>query len=243
MFQGVVDRGRWPVPLVVGECEHSNRALFWDGDPTKQSFIRVVGLPTSRASRTRRRPSSAPARRAKASGHTPPRQDRSHAFTTAVAVPEDSCFEVGEEYISWGSLHPRGGNERPSTHQGREDVEKGRVRVLEHRLRQLMQENACMRDAMLDKADEVKLERLAEAQRRNQELIAALETAKEGAERKTRKTQHRVRALQVLYNAFSRLQSLRRLLVATPSKESSIRRRVQHSLTRLRDRSFSFSHP
>lgn len=59
-----------------------------------------------------------------------------------------------------------------------------------------------MREAMLSKADEVRLERLAEAQRRNQELIAALETAKERAEMKTRKSQHR--PLQVSSNAVRR---------------------------------------
>lgn len=187
-----------PVPPMIGECDQAKRALFWDGDPTKQSFIRVVGLSTPRASRTRPRPSSAPARRVKTSEFSSPKQDQSLTFTP-VTGPENSCFEVGEENISWGSLHHRSGNERPSTaaHQGREGVETGRVRVLEHRLRQLVQENACLRDAMLNKADEVRLERLAEAQRQTQELIAALETAKEGVELKTRNAQHRARALQV----------------------------------------------
>lgn len=77
----------------------------------------------------------------------------------------------------------------------------GRVLVLEHRLNELMRENACMRDAMLNKLDESRLERLAQAQRRNHELIAALQTAKEGAEGKARRTQERVRALQVLFQA------------------------------------------
>lgn len=194
--------GRPPVPLMVGECDEANRALFWDGDPTKQSFIRVVGLSTprgsSRASRTRPRPSSAPARRVKTSGLASPRQDQSLAFTPT-AVPENFYFKAGEGCTTWGSLHARGGNETPTSNNnaGNEDVEKGRVRILEHRLRQLMQENARMRDAMLNKADEVKLGRLAEAQRRNQELIAALEAAKEGTERKTSKAQHRARVLQV----------------------------------------------
>lgn len=53
-----------------------------------------------------------------------------------------------------------------------------------------------MRDAMLNKADEVRLERLAEAQRQTQELYAALETAKEGAEENMRKTQRRAGAPQ-----------------------------------------------
>lgn len=188
MFQGGMNPTRSPVPLIVGECDQANRPLFWDGDPTKQSFIRVVGFSTPRVSRTRPRPSSAPARRVKTTGFiSPTRQDQSCGFTAVhAAVLENSDFEVGTEYTSW----------RPASSLT-EYAEKGRVRVLEHRLRQLMQENACMRDAMLSKADEFKLERLAEAQRRNQELIAALETAKEGAERTTRKAQHRVGALQV----------------------------------------------
>lgn len=71
----------------------------------------------------------------------------------------------------------------------------GRVRILEHRLRQLKQENACMRDAMLNKADDLRLERLVQAQKRSQELIAALQMAKEGAEVRARRTQQRVRTL------------------------------------------------
>lgn len=200
--------GQSPVPLVVGDCDEVNRALFWDGDSTKQSFIRVVGLSTSRASRTRSRPSSAPARRVKTSGPTSPSRDQSLAITPA-AVLENSKIEVGEGCTNWGSLHARGGNERPIfTNPGRGDVEKGRVRILEHRLRQLTQENACMRDAMLNKADEVKLERLAVAKRRNQELIAALEIAKEGAQRKTRKTQHQARVSQVPTHLASTLPSI-----------------------------------
>lgn len=195
MSHGGMHPGRSPVPVMVGECDEANRALFWDGDPTKQSFIRVVGLSTPQAARMRPRPSSAPARRVKTSGFTSPSQDQPLAFAPE-PVPENSFFEVGGEYTSWGSVHHhRGENEGPaSTRPGREDDEKGRVRVLEHRLRELTQENTCMRDAMLSKAEDAKLQRLAEAQRRNQELIAALDTAKERAERKT---QHRVRVQQV----------------------------------------------
>ena len=162
--------------------------MFWDGNPTTQSFISVVGLSTPRASRTRPRPSSAPARSLKTAGVKSPRRPD---------LLDNSSF-VGVEHTDQRSLNKRDGNkgEKNKT-DWRLEEEMRRVRILEHRLHQLKQENACMRDAMLNKADELRLERLAQALRRNQELITALQTAKEGAETKARRTQERVRALQV----------------------------------------------
>eukprot|EP00903_Cladosiphon_okamuranus_P005940 g5870.t1 len=139
---------RSPVPPMIGECDQAYRAPFWDGDPTKQSFIRV----------------------------------------------------------------------------GQDGVEKGRVRVLEHRVRQLTQENACLRDAMLNNADEVRLERLAEAYRRTQELIAALELAKEGAERKTRKSQLCNKALQQTKLRRKRCQQDPAPMLLAREAEAAVRR-------------------
>lgn len=172
------------------ECDQAASAMFWDGDPTTQSFISVVGLSTPRASRTRPRPSSAPARSLKTAGFKSSRRPD--------LLDNSTSFEVGGEHTGQGSLNQRVGNKGATnkTNWCLED-EMRRVRILEHRLHQLKQENACMRDAMLNKADELRLERLAQAQRRNQELITALQTAKEGAETKARRTQERVRALQV----------------------------------------------
>ncbi len=181
-----------PVPLMgwEGEGDQAEHASFWDGDPTKQSFISIVGLSTPRASRTRPRPSSAPARGVKAAGSQTPRADASN----------HANLQVGKEHKDHEGLDQHAGNK--GTESGtnwRLEDEKRRVRILEHRLRQLKQENACMREAMLNKADDLRLERLARAQRRNQELIAALQTAKEGAEAKARRTQQRVRTLQVSF--------------------------------------------
>lgn len=69
--------------------------------------------------------------------------------------------------------------------------------MLEHRLKELMRENACMRDAMLNRVDEGRLAQLTQAHRKHHELMAASQTAKERAEGKARSTQERVRALQV----------------------------------------------
>lgn len=55
-----------------------------------------------------------------------------------------------------------------------------------------------MRDAMLNRVDEGRLEKITQAKKRHHELMSALQTAKEGAEEKARRTQERVRALQVL---------------------------------------------
>lgn len=178
--------------------------MFWDGDPTKQSFISVVGLSTPRVSRTRSRPSSAPARAPHTSRLNSPRK-RHDLTLTDVDATEQSGFGIGGGQTCRGSRHQHVGIERRTnaTHQREDAVEKGRLRLLEHRLHQLTRENACMRGAMLSKVDEGRLERLAQAQRRNHELIAALQAAKEGAEGKARRTQDRVRALQVHFEAGS----------------------------------------
>lgn len=54
-----------------------------------------------------------------------------------------------------------------------------------------------MRDAKLSIGDQKRLERLGQAQRRNLELIAALQTAKARAEKKARRAQDKVNTLQV----------------------------------------------
>ncbi|CAM9903155.1 unnamed protein product, partial [Pylaiella littoralis] len=167
--------------------------MFWDGDPTKQSFISVVGLSTPRVSRTRSRPSSAPAQTAQTSRLNSPRVHQNNATDAT----ELSGLEVGGWQTWSGRQYIETERRINTTREGEVSIEMGRVLVLEHRLNELMRENACMRDAMLNKLDESRLERLAQAQRRNHELIAALQTAKEGAEGKARRTQERVRALQI----------------------------------------------
>lgn len=184
-----------PSPSLVAsmgwERDQAVHASFWNGDPTKQSFISVVGLSTPRASRTRPRPSSAPARGVKA-----PAPGLGFKTPRTANASNHANFEVGEEHTDHGGLDQRARNRGGGSETSwRLEDEMGRVRILEHRLRQLKQENACMRDAMLNKADDLRLERLVQAQKRSQELIAALQMAKEGAEVRARRTQQRVRTL------------------------------------------------
>lgn len=85
-------------------------------------------------------------------------------------------------------------------HHYRDEFERGRTRALQHRLSRLMQENARMRDTMLDK--HTGNARGAEggvddALRQNLELIAALLAKNKGAEKKPRRTQNNARILQV----------------------------------------------
>lgn len=191
--------GAGTATIIFPAAMQTNDVRFWDGDPTKQSFISVVGLSTPRGSRARSRPASAPARAAYTSGFNSPRK---HHDNDLDATEPSDIDEVngGQTCLGSSRQHFETSKRNITSHQGEQSVEVGRLRVLENRLNELMRENACMRDAMLNKVDERRLERLAQAQRRNHELIATLQTAKEGAEGKARRSQERVRALQVLRN-------------------------------------------
>lgn len=73
--------------------------------------------------------------------------------------------------------------------------------ALERRLGELARENTRLRDARLETKKEVystRLDRMARLQRRNLEVLAALQSAKEGAEKRARRIQDRLRAVQVL---------------------------------------------
>lgn len=171
------------------------RADFWDGDPSTQSFISCVGLSLSQNPRIRRRPSSAPVRNIANSRSPSPR----HLLTSSRGLSEGFSS-------SYALSCDAGGGERPSTRArdehsdgGDADIDRGRMRVLEYRLSELARENALLRDAMLEKADVTRMDRMAQAQRRNLELVAALHTAREAAEKKARKARDRARLLQVRF--------------------------------------------
>lgn len=163
--------------------------MFWDGDPSKQSFISVVGLSSPRASPSRPRPLSAPARGGHLSRFHSPRQEDLSQWSVG-------GFEVGREQTIRSSSKKHAYTAREtspcSENQGQNGLGMERVPVLEK-----MRENTCMRDAKLSIADRKRLERLGQAQRRNLELIAALQTAKARAERKARTAQDKVNTLQV----------------------------------------------
>lgn len=160
--------------------------MFWDGDPAKQRFINIVGLSTPTA---RPRPASAPARGSHTSAFGSPRQqDRPLSFTAEDLVEHDA-YNVRH--------HDGKGRNSSAEHEARERVGMGRVGVLELRLRQLVLENARMRDALLKKVRGTRLEQLAKAQRRKLELIGGLQATKESADSKRTRTLDRVRDLQV----------------------------------------------
>lgn len=74
---------------------------------------------------------------------------------------------------------------------------RSRERLLELRLHRLERENESLRKAMLERKHEESFERMALAQRRNLDLIATLQRAKESAERKSKRTQDRLTNFQV----------------------------------------------
>ena len=196
--------------------------LFWDGTPSTQSFIKIVGLsapsqlPPRRRTRTSNRPASAPTREAH-TAHTAhtcrslPRRGRTithrGAYTTAndnfsrantaASRALDSCERSGvdssDERCSV-SYHHTG-----DCYYHRDELERGRTRELGRRLRQVKQENARLRDALLDKRDGWGLKRgMDDAQRQNLELIAALLTAKKvGGEKKSKRSRDNARILRV----------------------------------------------
>lgn len=192
---------------------------FWDGDPSKQSFIQFVGLssPSHRpASRTRitprGRPASAPSRQSWAkvsttAGYISPRQIRTansgdheeggtNHHNHIHSFPNSSDDDVGRQcYLSSQD------DTDTIDQRRREGIEEGTVRVLERRLEVLARENARLRDATVDSKKEAyatRLDRMALSQRRNLEVMAALQSAKEGADNRTRRIQGRLRAVQVL---------------------------------------------
>ncbi|CAB1117996.1 unnamed protein product [Ectocarpus sp. CCAP 1310/34] len=178
-----------PIPIYVGDgCGQASYKMFWDGDPSRQSFISVVGLSSPQVSPSRPRPLSAPARGAYLSTFHSPRQKYLSQWSVG-------GFEVGSEQPirSSSKQHAYVARERSprSTHQEENGLGVERVPVLER-----MRENTCMRDAKLSIGDRKRLERLGQAQRRNLELIAALQTAKARAEKKARKAQDKVNTLQ-----------------------------------------------
>ena len=81
-------------------------------------------------------------------------------------------------------------------------VDRGRMRVLTHKLRELARENALLRDAVRCETlvDGTGRRRTAQLrmQRRNLESVAALRTAKNTVFQKTSRAQDKTRALQVL---------------------------------------------
>lgn len=160
------------MPSIKLERSIQDGDRFWDGDPSTQSFIRVVGVSASPTSRPPPRPASAP---------TGDRAD-SKPF-----IEQRTDVDIGQQHCV-SAKYARNTN----------NVDQSRVRLLEHRLRGLVKENARLRDGMLDRTDATRLERMTEAKILNFELIAALRTSKEVAERKARRTQDRVRALQVI---------------------------------------------
>ncbi|CAM9927691.1 unnamed protein product [Ectocarpus sp. 6 AP-2014] len=177
------------IPIDVGDdCGQASYKMFWDGDPSKQSFINVVGLSSPQVSPSRPRPLSAPARGAYFSRFHSPRQKYLSQWSVG-------GFEVGSEQPirSSSKQHAYVARERSprSTHQGENGLGVERVPVLER-----MREDSCMRDAKLSIGDRKRLERLGQAQRRNLELIAALQTDKARAEKKARRAQDKVNTLQ-----------------------------------------------
>lgn len=163
-----------------------SQAMFWDGNPEKQSFISIVGLSTPN---TRPRPASAPARGSHASAFGSSRQDRPLSCTIEGSA---ECAAYGERYH-----HARGERKTSTNQEAGDRVETGRTRVLELRLRQLVRENASMRDALRDIVRETKHEQLAKAQRRELELIGGLQAAKESVDTKATGAPNRVRGPQV----------------------------------------------
>lgn len=196
-------------------------ALFWDGNPSTQSFLKIVGLsaapqlsPRSRA-RTSSRPASAPAREAHTTHAAHAYQSSSrHRHTTShrevyntannnvspadtgVSRAFDSCERPGVD-----SIDERGCvsfHDAADRYYRRDERERGRMRALGHRLRQLKEENARLHAAMLDTHTGWGSKRgVDDAQGGNLELIAALLAARKGAEKKSRRTQNKARILKV----------------------------------------------
>lgn len=197
-------------------------ALFWDGNPSTQSFIKIVGLsaasqlPPGSRTRASSRPASAPAREAHIA-HTAyayrslPRRGRTITHRGAHTAANDNFSRantaVGRGFDSCERSGVNGSNERScvSYHDAgdryyhRDELEMGGTRALGHRLRQVQQENARLRDAMMDKRNGWGLKRgVDDAHWQNLELIAALLSAKrEGGEKKSRRSQDNARILQV----------------------------------------------
>ena len=191
--------------------------LFWDGDPSTQSFIKIVGLsPAPQISprshiRTSSRPASAPAREVH-TAHTfrsSPRQARPTTHhgtcnaasnnvgraTTDVSRTFYCCEQSGVD--SSGKRCCVSFQHAANHYYHRDELERGRTRALEHRLRRLEQDNTHLRDAMLNKHNDWGLKRgVDDTHRRSLEMIAALLTAKKGAEKKSR-TQDNARDRQV----------------------------------------------
>ncbi|CAM9870838.1 unnamed protein product, partial [Ectocarpus sp. 12 AP-2014] len=177
------------IPIDIGDDSgQASYQTFWDGDPSKQSFINVVGLSSPQVSPSRPRPLSAPARSAFFSRFHSPRQKKLSQWSVG-------GFEVGSEQPirSSSKQHAYVARERSprSTHQGENGLGVERGPVLER-----MRENSCMRDAKQSVGDRQRLERLGQAQRRNLEVIAALQAAKARAEKKARRAQNKVNTLQ-----------------------------------------------
>ncbi|CAM9456141.1 unnamed protein product [Ectocarpus fasciculatus] len=196
-----------PIPIDVGDgCGQASYEMFWDGDPSKQSFISVVGLSSPRASPPRPRPLSAPARGAHLSRFHSPRQSQWSV----------GGFEVGREQTIRSSSKQNAYEARErstprAAHKGENSLGVERVPVLER-----IWENTSMRDANLSIGDRKRLERLGQAQRRNLELIAALQTAKARAEKKAKRAQDKVNTLQnELRNQGTQQQT------ATPTQQCS----------------------
>lgn len=160
---------------------------------------------------TRSRPASAPSRRGSAktstsSAFASPRQIRTanasdyaggtHQLNNVPWFSKSGDDDVGRK----GYLSGRQDTYSTGRHRG-EGVEEGMTGALERRLGELARENTRLRDARLEtKADvySTRLDHMALSQRRNLEVLAALQSAKEGAEKRARRIQDRLRAVQVL---------------------------------------------
>lgn len=159
--------------------------MFWDGDPSTQSFIRVVGLSSRRVSGPECRPASAPARQDHVSGCSP-RQRRTH--NQAGREISRHSFDAEGPGVDGDKQHRATSRHDRSYRHG--DVERGRMMALEHRLRQLTRENARMRDAIMDGAEVSKLERMGGMRTRNLDTAATRRNGnKDGGEQKSRRSQ------------------------------------------------------
>lgn len=201
-------------------------AMFWDGNPSTQSFLKVVGLSaapqlSSRSpARTSSRPASAPALEAHTAhaahayqsssrqGHAASHRAAYNTTNTNVSPADtgvsrafDCCERPGVD--STGERGCVSFNDAADRYYRRDERGRGRMRALGHRLRQLKEENARLHDAMLDTRTGWGSKRgVDDAQGGNLELIAALLAAKKGAEKKSRRTQTKARILQVPLSIF-----------------------------------------
>lgn len=153
---------------------------FWDGDLPTQSFMQIVALTSSPITSPQHRPVSAPAG---LGGNQKNRDELNSFHARRMRTPVEGNHEATRCTIEYLHELRRG--------KGRTDL------LLEIRLRKLEQENARLREKMLERNDLGRLERMADIQRRDLEVIASLNEAKERAERKAKSTQRRLRALKV----------------------------------------------